>query len=63
MNVMAKKKACSKSDCKKSCSKKSCGTKKQAQKKCGETLPETQNKPQSKADYFLGLIKKAFGYE
>lgn len=55
---MAKKKA-------RSCSKKSCG------KKCKKELPceqkvefpkEPEVKSGSKADYFLGLIKKAFGY-
>jgi hypothetical protein len=69
---MAKKKSVPKKSCKKSCSKKSCETKKQAQKKCGGTSPELQSevietkpqtKPQTKANYFLGLMKKAFGYE
>ncbi len=67
---MAKKKPCanSKKCCKKTCTKKNCETKSQAQKKCGGALPELKSevveiKPQSKANYFLGLIKKAFGYE
>ncbi len=52
---MAKKKSSSKS---KSCNKK-CG-----KKSCERSLQEIKdNQPQSKQDYFFGLIKKAFGYE
>jgi hypothetical protein len=52
---------------KKSCTK-NCELKTDAQKKCGGTLPEMTSKeielkPQSKSDYFFGLLKKVFGYE
>ena len=65
---MAKKKSVPKKSCKKSCSKKSCESKSQAQKRCGGNLPELKSevveiKSQTKANYFLGLIKKTFGYE
>lgn len=43
-------------------------TKKDAQKKCNNKLPTLDSQeivlqPKSKANYFLGLIKKTFGYE
>jgi hypothetical protein len=54
---MAKKKSVPK---KKSCPKKGC------KKDCTENknpLPEFEIKPLTKADYFFGMIKRAFGYE
>lgn len=59
---MAKKK------CSGKCSKKNCMTKKDAQKKCNNRLPTLDSQeivlqPKSRANYFYGLIKKAFGYE
>lgn len=61
-SVMAKKK------CSGKCSKKSCGSK-NTTKKCNNKSPETLEskdivlQPKSKANYFYGLIKKAFGYD
>jgi hypothetical protein len=57
-----KKKPTTKKTCDKKCSKKNCDIK----KVCGENLSTDSGfeiKPLTKADYFFGMIKKAFGYE
>lgn len=55
---MAKKKISAK---KKTCPKKTCSNKCASQSKTeGISLPE---KPQTKSNFFFGLIKKVFGYE
>lgn len=51
-----KKKSCSKKVCKKQCTAKSCD-------KIEQEAPKIETKSQTKTEYFLGLIKKAFGYE
>jgi hypothetical protein len=58
---MAKKKSSPKKKPapKKSCGKKNCEVKKPEQVIGGEF----KVKPLTKADYFFGMIKKAFGYE
>lgn len=68
--IMSKKKAAPKkcdSKCSKKCSKKSVAKKCTNKTKPDSTPPETKvvntEIKQSKADYFYGLIKKAFGYE
>lgn len=66
-NFMAKKKATPKK-CSGKCSKKNCETKSDAQKRCNNQLPEFSSeevvlRPKSKTAYFLGLIKKTFGYD
>jgi hypothetical protein len=47
-----KKKACSKKVCKKNCDPKSC-----------DKIEQVEPKTETKSEYFLGLIKKVFGYE
>jgi hypothetical protein len=51
---------------KKSVPKKKSSTKKTPKKDVTEkkeSLPEFEIKPLTKADYFFGMIKRAFGYE
>lgn len=62
---MAKKKSSPKKKptSKKSCSKKDCEVKKPDEVVREVTTPEFEIKPLTKADYFFGLIKQAFGYE
>ena len=62
---MAKKKSSSKKKPEpkttrnKKCSRKNCEDNKPAETKS----PEFELKPLTKADYFFGMIKRAFGYE
>ena len=48
---------------KKSCGKKNCEVKKPDEVVKEVKAPEFELKPLTKADYFFGMIKKAFGYE
>lgn len=52
---MAKKKA-------KPCSKKTCGKKCNKKLSCNDIVQPKMAKAVTKSEYFLGLIKKAFGY-
>jgi hypothetical protein len=62
---MAKKKSSPKKKpaTKKSCSKKNCEVKKPDEVTQPIKSNEFEIKPLTKADYFFGMIKKAFGYE
>ena len=62
-----KKKTTPKKSCGKKCGKNNCLSKDEAQKICNSKLPTLKSEeiilqPESKANYLLGLIKKAFGY-
>jgi hypothetical protein len=62
---MAKKKSSpkKKSVPKKACKKKVCEVKKPDEVVQEKKLPEFEIKPLTKADYFFGMFKRAFGYE
>lgn len=65
INTMAKKKSSPKKTPapKKVRSKKDCEVKKSDEVVQEVKAPEFELKPLTKADYFFGMIKKAFGYE
>ena len=58
-----KKKSVPKKACKKACKKEVCEVKKPDEVVQEKKLPEFEIKPLTKADYFFGMFKRAFGYE